>query len=103
MARYWLPLLAELTDECMYVLGDSSTSTEWYSRRVAFAGVWVGGLVRRSVDRSAGGRDSGVWVERRVEEWVRGEEVLGEAGVMAAMYGGMGYNALLNVLAGKKP
>ena len=97
-----LPLLAELTDECMYVLQDSSTSTDWYGRRVAFASIWVGGLLHRSVDRSEGGRDTQQWLERRVDEWVRGEETLGELGVMADIYGGMGYNALLNMLAGKK-
>ena len=102
LARHSLPLLAELTDECMYVLQDSSSSTDWYSRRIAFASIWTGALLHRSVDRSEGGRDSQQWVGRRVDEWVRGEEALGEMGVMADLYGGMGYNALLNVLAGKK-
>ena len=102
LARHSLPLLAELTDECMHVLQDSSTNTDWYTRRITFASIWMGGLLHRSVDRSDGGRDTQGWLERRMEEWVRGEEVVGEMGVMADLYGGMGYNALLNMLAGKK-
>ena len=100
LARHSVPLLAELVDECVHALQDGGTGVEWYGRRAVFAAVWQGGLLHRSVDRSEAGRDSEAWLARRVDEWARGEEAVGELTVLAGMYGSMGYSALLRALAG---
>jgi len=60
--------LGRLSDEILYLAGDLSVDSSWYTKRGALAGVYAAAEVFQSQDRSEGCVETERFVDRRLED-----------------------------------
>ncbi len=72
--------LARLSDEILYLAGDVSLDSSWYTKRALVAGVYASAEVFMTQDKSEGFVETERFVDRRLEGVRRGAGAVGDLG-----------------------
>lgn len=89
--------LAALSDEMWFLAGDVSVDSSWYTKRASLSAVYAATEVFQTTDQSTEGRDTEMFLDRRLEE-VR---VVGGAVGSTMEWAGFQAGAMVNLLRSK--
>lgn len=86
--------LALLTDEIIFLAGDVSVDSSWYTKRGSLATIYVSAELFMTTDRSAGFSDTRDFLSRRLEEAQGVGSIVGAAGQWVGFTAGAAVNVL---------
>ena len=86
--------LARLSDEILYLAGDTSVDTTWYLKRGAIAGVYVASETFMTQDQSSNFKDTEKFLDRRLEDM----RVLGQGAADVGQFVGFAGISTVNIL-----
>jgi ubiquinone biosynthesis protein COQ9 len=86
--------LSLLVDEIWFLAGDASVDPSWYTKRASLSAIYASTELFMTTDRSAGFGDTRDFLQRRLEEARRANEVLSSVGEWVGFTAGAGVNVL---------
>ena len=89
--------LSRLSDEILFIAGDTSVDTSWYTKRAVLSSIYAGAELFMTQDTSSSFEETEAFLNRIVED---AQQVRDAAGMMGTWFGMQGIG-LFNMLRSK--
>ena len=84
--------LAKLSDEIWYLASDTDVTVSWYSKRASLAAIYASTELFMTRDKSENYRDTGDFLDRRLEDVMTAGKAVGSVGEYAGFWAGSAVN-----------